>query len=932
MTPLRALVFAEPRAPSPGRTLRGLRSLGLDPLDLTAAPRDARAQALERGPAWLLRAGVWPVALEPFAAPPPSSTGQPLCALGRAVSPFNGRARGARAAAWEEALALSGGDFDAHIEGGGALPPIESAYLEAPVARALATCLREGQAWSSALAAAVRAVRARVVRVPTLDVYDDPGLRVAQVVTSAQQGGAERLALDLAQSLIEQGVTPRLVLLGRPSRKAFVVPEGTVDLSRSPGSHADRLHLLCNGLARWGADLVHAHLVSLSDLRALARGGYPALVTVHNMRPGWPPDLAAIGAGDAVLLVGCARAVEEELRAAAPPVALRTVWNGIHLPASARPAPGPADARATTRHELGIGADDVVLLAMANPRPQKRLHLLPEILVATIAALRQRNDHRAVHLLLAGDLAPRSEGGQQALADVLAATTRCGDGGRVRMLGSIDPVGPLLAAADVVVSPSAYEGLSLVHLEALAAGRAVIASGAGGTEELSRTTTALTFLPESAAPATFATAIVAALERPPRDGSEAVARHFTSARMAQGYARLYPRAAARAAGSRGEGIVLVTNNFSTGGAQSSARRLLLGLAEQGVRARAVVLEEQPEHPTPGRKSLLDAGIPVLALPSGVRREPGAAARAIIGWISEDPPESVLFWNAIAEHKLLLADALFDLHLFDVSPGEMYFSSLARYFTSPRAGLPCLSPRDYGARLAGAVVKYEAERALCARTLGAPVHVIANGVPLLAPREVRDRAPLVIGTTVRIHPHKKLEDLLAAFRLTVARVPGAVLHVAGDPDRGQEAYAETLRRASADLPVKWLGETASSEAFLQTLDVFALVAEPAGCPNASLEAMAASLPIAATDVGGMSEQIEDGVSGRLVPRDDPRALATALVELCNDISVRRRFGRAAWERARAQFSVTRMIADYRRVCLAEPVTPEERSSLRRSNNP
>ncbi len=551
---------------------------------------------------------------------------------------------------------------------------------------------------------------------------------------------------------------------------------------------------------------------------------------------------------------------------------------------------------------------------IANPRPQKRLHLLPAIVSEIRAALREQGGAREVCLLLAGDSAPRSEAGRLALSELMAEIERTGQRDHVRLLGSVDPVGPLLAACDALVSPSAHEGLSLAHLEALAAGKPVIASGTGGTEEIGHLTGALSFVPLDAGPGEFATAILRAVTDRVPTGPETVARHFTIDRMTESYARLYPRAAARAAGRRGDGLVLVTNNLSTGGAQSSARRLLLGLAEQGIRARAVVLEEQPDHPTPGRRALLGAGLSVLSLSAEARRDPAIATHRILDWLDADPPASVLFWNALATHKVLLADALFDVPLFDVSPGEMYFASLERYFGAPRPGVPYLTARDYGSRLAGVIVKYEAERALAARTLGAPVHVVPNGVPIPEPVPARAGSPVVVGTAVRIHPHKKLEELLDALRIVHEHDKGVTLHIAGGPDQGQEAYFEALQRSTSDLPVVWLGETAV-EPFLQTLDVFALVAEPAGCPNASLEALAAGLPVVATDVGGMTDQIEDGVSGRLVPRANPTALAAALSELCADVAVRARLGAAARERATALFSVARMVADYRRICLA-----------------
>jgi glycosyltransferase involved in cell wall biosynthesis len=76
-----------------------------------------------------------------------------------------------------------------------------------------------------------------------------------------------------------------------------------------------------------------------------------------------------------------------------------------------------------------------------------------------------------------------------------------------------------------------------------------------------------------------------------------------------------------------------------------------------------------------------------------------------------------------------------------------------------------------------------------------------------------------------------------------------------------------------------------------------------------------MPVVATDVGGASEQVLDGITGRLVPRRDPAALADALVELAGDAALRARFAQAGRDHAAQHFSLDRMVADYRRVCLA-----------------
>jgi glycosyltransferase involved in cell wall biosynthesis len=389
--------------------------------------------------------------------------------------------------------------------------------------------------------------------------------------------------------------------------------------------------------------------------------------------------------------------------------------------------------------------------------------------------------------------------------------------------------------------------------------------------------------------------------------------------MAERHAVLFERVVAARTSPRSprRGVVLVSNNLSTGGAQSSARRLLLGLRDQGVAVRAAVLEEQEAFPTPGRRALMEAGVEVVALPPPTWADAEESVRRRLETIDRDPPEAVLLWNAMAPYKILLADALLDVPLFDVSPGEMYYESLARYLERPRPGLPYRCAAAYGARLAGVIVKYRGERERARRTLGAPVHVIPNGVSPLdgaAARPVAAGRPLTIGTLARLDPRKKVHALLDALARANGRMPPYVLRIGGGVERGCADYAVELRARANGGPVEWAGEVADPSAFLRELDLFALVAEPAGCPNASLEAMAAGLPVVATDVGGVAEQIVEGVTGHVVPRDDPDALAAALVRLAHDRAARVRLGQAGRERIRTDFSLEGMVAAYRRVCL------------------
>jgi L-malate glycosyltransferase len=102
------------------------------------------------------------------------------------------------------------------------------------------------------------------------------------------------------------------------------------------------------------------------------------------------------------------------------------------------------------------------------------------------------------------------------------------------------------------------------------------------------------------------------------------------------------------------------------------------------------------------------------------------------------------------------------------------------------------------------------------------------------------------------------------------------------------------------------------------DIFVMSSITEGLGTSLLDAMACGKPIVATRAGGIPEVVVDGETGILVaPRDD-RGLASAIVTLLKDESLRRRMGEAGLARVRAHFSAERMVQDtlrvYRRVAM------------------
>jgi glycosyltransferase involved in cell wall biosynthesis len=95
-------------------------------------------------------------------------------------------------------------------------------------------------------------------------------------------------------------------------------------------------------------------------------------------------------------------------------------------------------------------------------------------------------------------------------------------------------------------------------------------------------------------------------------------------------------------------------------------------------------------------------------------------------------------------------------------------------------------------------------------------------------------------------------------------------------------------------------------YLSAADIFVLPSRSEGFSNAIIEAMAASLPVVATDVGGNAEAVQEGVSGFIVPAEDVAALSSAMIRLLSDPSKTKEMGAAGRERVKERFTIDAMM--------------------------
>jgi len=170
---------------------------------------------------------------------------------------------------------------------------------------------------------------------------------------------------------------------------------------------------------------------------------------------------------------------------------------------------------------------------------------------------------------------------------------------------------------------------------------------------------------------------------------------------------------------------------------------------------------------------------------------------------------------------------------------------------------------------------------------------------------------------RLSPQKNQALLLEAVSRLSGRPVELWLLGAGPEEARLRRQA---RRLGPSLRVRWLGFQRNPYPFYRAADCFALSSDHEGLPNAVIEAMALGTPVVSTRCPyGPEELIEEGVSGRLVPVGDARALAAALQELAGDAALVARLGGAARERTRRDFDTGRSCRAYEALFeeLAEP---------------
>lgn len=365
-------------------------------------------------------------------------------------------------------------------------------------------------------------------------------------------------------------------------------------------------------------------------------------------------------------------------------------------------------------------------------------------------------------------------------------------------------------------------------------------------------------------------------------------------------------------------VVLVTRRFwpLVGGAERIMAELAGELHKQGASARIVTARWDPTWPA----ELFHRGIPVSRLSQPRLRFWGTWSymRALRRWLLRHRSEFDLVYVSMLKHDAYVAvgcgrkagfpvvlraegagptgDVHWQLsHPLGVRIRNRCYQASALVSPTPiihRELIAAGYPRDRLHEIPNAVaIPVVGQQKSAARAALAEAH------PLLA----TSGAAQVALYTGRLHPGKGLADLVAAWSQIARELPGAQLWLTGEgPYR--DALARQIAQLGLDGRVVLTGAFDTVDELLAAADVFVLPSLEEGMSLSLLEAMAAGLPVVATDIPANRLLIKHERHGLLVPTKNEDALGGAILRLLREQALAQRLAEAARQRVRREFSL------------------------------
>jgi glycosyltransferase involved in cell wall biosynthesis len=721
--------------------------------------------------------------------------------------------------------------------------------------------------------------------------------RHVHILPSLSLGGAEKIIVDLARSWAEAGVEADIIVL-RKVKAEYQINEPGITVHKL-GDLSPQQRLI------QAAKIIHAsqlpaycHLTTLTELQGLWSLGCKTVPVVHNAKCGWKTDPHHWDNEHVPFIVACGEQVADELSQSG-------IKNPVKVIRHVVPAIPPLSTsqKATVRKAFGASPNTVLIGMLGRIVPQKRytraIRLLQGLRLQGIDA----------KLVIIGGV--QGHEGVLAKHAVSNEIQRLGLQSYVFLTGPLANASRLLSALDLFLNTSLYEGVSIATMEAHASGTPVISTAVGGQAEA---VLKAQLMAEDATDTDWLTAITNTLKQAKLPAVS------TPAWQRQLAAQIWPWSLVTNQTHIPQSDVLfITSNIDVGGAQRSLCNLVAELTKYPLNMAVAI--SGPIGVPEFLRLPQEAGVDFIQLQPHQGVSLSQRVGNLLSLIQQRLPRHIAFWNMDSATKLAISKCLegSSIKICDVSPGPLLFDELKQ--VAQLARVLSTSSEKYLKNLHVLVSKYHTTEI----PYTPKVVVIPNGVPDNKTQISATDGPtpppgyppeLAVVTVGRLHPSKRPDLLPLVAKELSQLVPGASLSVIGGvhSERQQSQVEAVLQGQKLPPNLFFLGPDTRTLGFLPRFACFYMVSTGQGCPNASLEAMMAGIPIVANPDGGTAEQIIDHVTGTLVP--DPgspqqyaKELAQAIAKILTDPPTATKLKASAKQHVQTQFSMSKMANAY-----------------------
>ncbi len=745
-------------------------------------------------------------------------------------------------------------------------------------------------------------------------------LRILFIVPDLGTGGAERHVVTLAPALDPVRFRVSVVCIGEEGALFPTLASNGVP-ARALHSRRRWLHALF-GLVRImraeRPDVVITRGYNADTLGRIAAAitRVPrAVVWVHNAT-----DITPRGAIRRAVyqvlgrLTSACYGVAEEQRSylveqlGFPESKIDVIENGVDTSRFRPPQPGE---RARVASELGVPVQGPTIGILAMLRPEKD-HATA--LRAMKLVLDEIPDAR---LLVIGD-GPLRQPLEQLAGEL-------GVAGNVVFAGSRSDAASVLASVDVALLSSYTECFPMAVLEAMACEVPVVATEVGGLPDMVDDGVTGQLVP-TRDPRAMANALIKVIRDPGRTAEmgraarERVLERFTLERSVRMAGSTLERTAGRSGPGRPVRVTIVQDEVTVGGAEN----LLLGLCRNVDRSlvepRLICLR----HPGEMAVDFEAAGVPVESMERSGRFDPTTLLRLVRSFRTSGTDVVLLTHyhraglvlgrvavglagvpaNVVAAHDMDLTSV--GKRVLPRSVVETLFLSQALVLLAPSQGRYLHAEEGVG--------RFPWRRT---REVVIPNGIVLPPTPTPGDRVAArarldvDPADFVVGIVAVLRPQKAHGVLVRAIAQLAPAHPRLRLVVVGDGPEEERVHALVDELGIADR-VLFTGLRSDVPELLPGFDVSCLSSVHEGAPLVVLEAMAAGVPVVATDCGALRDLVADGEDGFIVPVGDPRAIADRLAQLIADPDLRHAMGERARARAEREFSIEQTVQGYQRL--------------------